>query len=72
VTAEDRALRDGLHLVGEVGCTRLVVNCDCMNVIEIKQDGGNSLGAAATIYEERYFLCRGFSHVIFKSLSKGK
>jgi hypothetical protein len=36
-----------------------------MDVIEIMQDGGNSLGAAAAIYEECSFLSRGFSHVIF-------
>jgi hypothetical protein len=63
--AEARALGDGLLLVGQVGCTRLVVNNDCMDVIEIMQDGGNSHGAAASFYEECSVLCRGFSHVVF-------
>ena len=38
---------------------------DCLEVIEIMKDGGNSLGAAAAIYEECSFLCRSFAFVSF-------
>ena len=64
-TAEASALRDGLLLAGEVGCNKLLVESDCMEVVEIMQNGGNSLGAAAAIYEECSFLCRSFSRVSF-------
>jgi hypothetical protein len=50
--AEARALRDGLLIAGQIGCTKLEVNSDCSEVIEVMQDGGNSLGPAAAIYEE--------------------
>jgi hypothetical protein len=63
-TAEALALRDGLQLVGQVGCSRLMVQSDCMDVILTMQDGGNSVGAAAAIYEECAFLSRGFTHVL--------
>jgi hypothetical protein len=63
--AEARALRDGLLLAGQVGCTKLIVTSDCMEVISTMLNGGNSIGAAAAIYEECTFLARGFSHVNF-------
>jgi hypothetical protein len=33
--------------------------------MEITMDGGDSMGAAATIYEECTFLCRNFTEVVF-------
>jgi hypothetical protein len=59
-TAEVSALREGLLLAGQIGCNRLEVNSDCMEVVEIMQNGGNSLGLAAAIYEECTFLYRNF------------
>jgi hypothetical protein len=64
-TAEARALRDGLLLAGQLGCNRIEVNSDCMDVIEVMNEGGNSLGPAAAIYEECSFLCRNFSQIVF-------
>jgi hypothetical protein len=34
------------------------------------QDGENSVGAAAAIYEESAFLSRGFTHVIFSHCAR--
>ena len=64
-TAEACALRDGLIIAGNVGCNRILVESDCMEVVEVMQNGGNSLGVAAAIYEECTFLCRNFTCVIF-------
>ena len=64
-TAEGHALRNGLLLAGQVGCNRVIVESDCLEVIQIMKDGGNSLGAAAAIYEECSFLCRSFTAVSF-------
>jgi translation elongation factor EF-1alpha len=47
----EAALKDDLILAGQVGCSRLIVNINCMDVISITQDGGNSIGAATEIYE---------------------
>ena len=65
-TAEAWALRDGLALAGDLGCNKLVVEADCMEVVDIMQDGGNSLGAAAAIYEDCSFLCRSFARARFQ------
>jgi hypothetical protein len=63
-TTESRALRDGLLLANQVGCTKLIVRSDCMYIVSTMLDGGNSIAFVA-IYEECSFLIRGFSHVIF-------
>ena len=36
-----------------------------LDVIEVMNQGGNSFGPAAAIYEECSFLCRSFAHVLF-------
>jgi hypothetical protein len=64
-TAEATALRDGLLLAGQIGCNRIEVNSDCLEVMEIMMDGGDSMGAAAAIYEECTFLCHNFTEVVF-------
>ena len=64
-TAEARGLRDGLLLANEVGCNRICVEADCLEVVEIMQGGGNSLGPAATIYEECSFPARNFISIVF-------
>jgi hypothetical protein len=38
-----------------------------MDVIEVMNQGGNSLGLAAAIYEECSMLCRSFTKVFFHS-----
>jgi acyl-CoA synthetase (AMP-forming)/AMP-acid ligase II len=63
--AEARALRDGLVLAGQLGCSRLEVNSDCLDVIITMQEGGSSAGTAAALYEECTFLARGFTSVSF-------
>ncbi|KAK1611685.1 hypothetical protein QYE76_035358 [Lolium multiflorum] len=39
-TAEARALRDGLVLAGQMGCSKLEVNSDCMEVINTMEQEG--------------------------------
>jgi hypothetical protein len=63
--AEARALRDGLLLSGQMGCNRLEVNSNRMDVIDVMKNGGNSLGLVVVIYEECSFLYRNFSQVYF-------
>ena len=64
-TAEARGLKDGLILANNIGCKKVEIRADCMEVIEVMQHGGNSLGPAAAIYEECTFLCRNFIFVSF-------
>ena len=64
-TAEARGLKDGLILANNAGCNKVEIQADCMDVIQTMQQGGNSLGPAAAIYEECAFLCRNFLSVKF-------
>jgi hypothetical protein len=64
-TAEVSAPREGVLLAGQIGCNRLELNSNCMEVVEIMQNGGNSLGLAGVIYEECTFLCHNFTEVVF-------
>jgi hypothetical protein len=50
--AEAIALRDGLLLVGQLGCNRIKVNSDCLEVVDTMKNGGNSISVAASVFEE--------------------
>ncbi|KAI4989132.1 hypothetical protein ZWY2020_036449 [Hordeum vulgare] len=65
-SAEARGLRDGLLLANELGMQKLVVESDCMEVVDTMLEGGNSLGLAAAIYEECAFLANNFSCIMFQ------
>jgi ribonuclease HI len=65
-TAEAMALRDGLTKAESMGCSRLVVNSDCIEVIQIMKNGGYTQGPAAAIYDDCVYLCREFVDVIFE------
>ncbi|KAI5003277.1 hypothetical protein ZWY2020_030437 [Hordeum vulgare] len=61
------ALKFGLTLVQKVGCNRLIINSDNMEVIETMKDGGRSAGAAVAIFDDcfRYacdFVATRFEH----------
>jgi hypothetical protein len=51
-TTEAYALRDGLLLAQQIGCTRVEFQYDRMDVVNTMQDGGFSATAAAAIYDE--------------------
>ena len=50
-TAETCALHDGLLLVGEIRCNKWMVESDCSEVVEVMQNGSNSLGAGKLIWQ---------------------
>jgi hypothetical protein len=52
-----------LTLAGQLGCSRLEIDSDCMDVVDTMQNGGNSIGGAAAIYEHCSFLAPSFTHV---------
>ncbi|KAE8813045.1 hypothetical protein D1007_09808 [Hordeum vulgare] len=66
VSAEARGLCDGLILANELGLEKLVVESDCIEVVDTMLDSGNSLGPAAAIYEECSFLAHNFSFIQFQ------
>jgi hypothetical protein len=50
--AEAYALKEGLMLVQHIGGNRLVVQSDCMEVVEIMMNDGFTANSAAVVYDE--------------------
>jgi ribonuclease HI len=50
--AEAMALREGLTLAQQVGCSRLLIQSDCAEVVETIKQGGLSATASVPIYDE--------------------
>ena len=47
--AEAYALKEGLMLAQYIGCNRLIVQSDCMEVVQTMENGGFSATSAATL-----------------------
>ena len=58
--AEAYALKEGLMLAQHIGGNRLIVQSDCMEVIEIMGNGGFSVNSVAAIYDECNIVWSGF------------
>ena len=50
--AEAFALMDGLMLAQHIGGNRIIIQSDCMEVVEIMSCGGFTANSAAAVYDE--------------------
>ena len=64
--AEAYALKEGLCLVNQIGCTNFILQSDCQEVIDIIKDGGFTASASAPILEVCYDLWRDLPLAIIK------
>ena len=64
--AEAMALRNGLYLAHCLGCGRVIVESDCLTVVEAINDQGNYLGSEAAVYTECVQLARDFGRIQFQ------
>ncbi|XBI17186.1 hypothetical protein VPH35_059292 [Triticum aestivum] len=56
--AEALALKFGLTLAQRAGCNHLIINSDNLEVIDTMQDGGQSAGMAAAIFDDCFhYVC---------------
>jgi ribonuclease HI len=62
-SSEAAALRDGLLLAQQIGCNRVVIQSDCMEVVQTMHNGGFSATAAVAIYDEIVLLWKEFSEI---------
>lgn len=51
-TAEAEAVRQGLHLTNQLGCQKLCIQSDCMEVTNTLKDGGFLPTAAAPLLKD--------------------
>ena len=70
LTAEALALRYGLLLAQKTGCNCIIVNSDNMEVIDIMKNGGYSAGAAATVFDDCYFMACDFTLIRFEHCNR--
>ncbi|KAF7100170.1 hypothetical protein CFC21_101709 [Triticum aestivum] len=63
-TAEAIAVRFGLNLANTVGCSKIEVNSDSVEVVNALSQGYSS-SVASSIIDDCYFMSLGFSHVIY-------
>ena len=64
-TAEAHALRLGLLLAQRMGITKLIVESDCLEVIDTMNNGGFTASGAAAIYSDCLVLIIGYTSVSF-------
>ncbi|KAM3229945.1 hypothetical protein ACQJBY_060638 [Aegilops geniculata] len=53
-----------------MGCNRLIINSDNMDVIETMKNGGESAGAAAAIFEDCFFMACDFPQTSFEHCNR--
>ena len=57
-------------LAQHIGGNRLIVQSDCMEVVEIMGNGGFMANSAAAIYDERSIAWSGFEEISIEHLSR--
>jgi ribonuclease HI len=68
--AEAYALKEGLMLAQHIGGNRLIVQSDCMEVVEIMKNGGFTANSAAAIYDELNIVWGDFQEISIEHLSR--
>lgn len=64
--AEAIVMRRGISLALSLGCSRVIVNSDCMDVIDSTMAGEQSLGPSVAVYDDYYRLAQDFTRIIFE------
>jgi hypothetical protein len=60
---EAYALKEGLMLAQHIGCNRLIIQSDCIEVVQIMKDGGVSANSAVAIYDDCNIIWSGFHDI---------
>ena len=68
--AEAFALKDGLMQAQHIGGNRIIIQSDCMEVIEIMSNGGFTANSAAAIYDECNIVWSGFQKISIEHVSR--
>jgi ribonuclease HI len=68
--AEAYALKEGLMLAQHIGGNRLIVQSDCMEVVEIMRNGGFTANLAAAIYDECNIVWGRFQEISIEHSSR--
>lgn len=70
LSAEAMALRWCLSLAQTVGCNKLIINSDNLEVVETMKNGGRSMGIATAIFDDCYNLACEFPRTVFEHCNR--
>jgi ribonuclease HI len=68
--AEAFALKEGLMLAQHIGANRIIVQSDCMEVVEIMKNEGFTANLATTIYDDCNIVWSGFQEISIEHLNR--
>jgi hypothetical protein len=66
LSAEVQVLKEGLLLAQSMGCNRVIMCSDCLDVVTTMQGGGNSHEVSAAVFDDCYYLASEFIKVQFE------
>ena len=69
-SAETMALKNGPMLLQHLGCSKVVVESDCLAVVEAANDLPNYFGANVAIFAECYQMSREFGKLSYQHCSR--
>lgn len=61
--AKAYALKEGLMRAQHIGCNRLIIQSDCIEVVQTMEDGGFTANSAAAIYDECNIIWSDFQDI---------
>jgi len=64
------ALKEGLMLAQHIGCNRIIIQSDCMEMVYIMKDGGFSANSAAAIYDDYNIIWSGVQDISIEHCRK--
>jgi formate-dependent phosphoribosylglycinamide formyltransferase (GAR transformylase) len=66
ISTEAHTMKERLILVQSVRCNRIILELDCLEVINIMRERENFLDIVATVIDDFYYLVSDFPRVIFE------
>ena len=69
-SAELMAIRSGLYLAANLGCTNLIIESDCMNALEAISDPDAYMGVDAPVVAECSLLAMEFARISYEFCSR--
>jgi ribonuclease HI len=64
------ALKEGLMLAQHIGCNRLIIQSDCVEVVDTMKDGGFTANSAAALHDECNIIWSEFQNIMIEHCNR--
>jgi ribonuclease HI len=68
--AKAYVLKEGLMLAHHIGCNRIIIQSDCMEIVQTMKDGGFTANSAAALYDKCNIICCGFQDITIEHCNR--